>query len=78
MITITPDPNNPEKLILTATTTLWLDRVLLESLSDEIGKAVRQKAIEDLNTRGVQKELRNLVTQYLAKLLGVTDAPKDK
>lgn len=77
MVQITPDPLNPEKLILTATATLWLDKVLIETLSEELQRIVREKAIEDLKAPGVQKELRRLATAHLAKLLGIEEQKQD-
>jgi hypothetical protein len=71
MVSITSDPQNPEKLILSATVTLWLDKLLLTTLSEELQRIVREKAIEDLQAPAVQRELRRLATAHLAKLLGI-------
>jgi hypothetical protein len=71
VVSITTDPDNPERLILSATVTLFLDRLLLTSLSDELQRIVREQAVKDLQAQPVQKELRRLATAHLAKLLGI-------
>lgn len=73
MVTITTDPANPDKLILSATVTLWLDKLLLASLDEELQKIIREQAVKDLGTKSVQKELRRLATAHLAKLLGIEE-----
>ena len=52
MVSIQADPANPDKLILTAAVTLYVDRVLTDVLSAEVAAAIRNQAIKDL-TRSV-------------------------
>jgi hypothetical protein len=56
MITLTVDPTNPERLILTATVTMFLDRVLVTSLDAAIADLVKDEAARSLRTN--QGEVR--------------------
>lgn len=71
MVDIRPDPANPERVVLTQTVTVFLDKVLLTTLSDELEKIIAEKAQEDFRKPGVLRELRRLSTDHLAKMLGV-------
>lgn len=71
MVTIQPDPTNPDRLILTQTVQVFLDKVLLQTLNDELEQIISAKAREDFKKPSVVRELRTLATQYLAKILGI-------
>jgi hypothetical protein len=73
MITVTPDPTNPERLILTQTVQVFLDKVMLTTLNEELTKIIADTAKEDFKKPAVQKELRRLATAHLAKLLGIEE-----
>ena len=71
MITITQDPHNPERLCLTATISVYLDKVLLETLSTEIEQAIRAQAIRDLrSSTAVKKVIAKAATSKLLQMLG--------
>ena len=57
MVSITSDPQNPDRLLVSATVQLWLDRVALAALSDEIEAAVRAQAAKDLADNAAVREL---------------------
>lgn len=42
MIGIVQDPQDPNKLVLTATVTIYLDRLLSDVLGEEVSKAIRE------------------------------------
>ena len=73
MISIQPDPSNPDRVIVTQTLTLYLDRVLLETLSSELAEAISAQAAADFRKPAVRKELSRLATQHLAKMLGIEE-----
>lgn len=74
MVTITADPNNPDRLTLTATATLYLDRILVETLSSEVEQAVRNHAIKDLKAnKDVQRQIAEAATKKLLAMLGVVE-----
>jgi hypothetical protein len=75
LVTIQPDPANPDRLILTQTVQVFLDKVLLKALNEELEQIISAKAREDFKKPQVQKELRRLATNYLAKILGI-EGPK--
>jgi len=77
MIQLTQDPTNPDRLILTAAVTLYLDRLLVSTLSAEVETAIREQAVRDLkSSRAVKKQIAEAATEHLLKLLGVTpDSP---
>ena len=76
MVEIKQDPKNPDKVIVNAMVTLYLDKVVLETLGKEIAAAVQEQAKKDLKTRAVQRELARLSTKYLASLLGIKEEEK--
>lgn len=79
MVSITPDPTNPERLTLTVTATIYLDKVLLQTLSEEVTQAIRAQAIKDLQSNPkVRKLIAAAATQKLLTMLGGTDAPEPK
>lgn len=69
MIELRQDPSNPEKIILTATVTLFLDRLLLSALGEELEAAIREQAKRDLASRALSKELKSLATKKLTSML---------
>lgn len=72
MVTITADPTNPERLIVTQTVTMYLDKVLLCSLSAEVESAIRERAIRDLKSdKRVKKQIAAAATAKLLDMLGV-------
>jgi hypothetical protein len=76
MITITPDPSNPDRLCLTATVSIYLDKILLSTLSTEIESAIREQAIRDLrSSTAVKKVISKAATAHLLALLGVSPEP---
>jgi hypothetical protein len=76
MVTITADPTNPDRLIVTQTVTLYLDRVLLSSLSAEVEAAIRAQAVADLKSNSrVKKQIAAAATSKLLSMLGVPPEP---
>ncbi len=76
MVTVTPDPTNPERLVLTATVSLYLDRLLLDTLNDQLATSIREQAIHDLKSDPkVKKQIAAAATRKLLSMLGVNDAP---
>jgi hypothetical protein len=70
VIQITADPANPERLLINSLTSLYLDKVALAALSDEIERAVRQQAISDLQSNpAVRALITKASTELLLKLL---------
>jgi hypothetical protein len=75
MVSITQDPLRPEKLALTITATLYLDRLLVETLNQEIEKAIREQAIRDLQeNKEVKLAVFKAAQRKLLALLGVPNA----
>ncbi len=72
MIQLVSDPENPDRVILTATTTLYLDKLALAALSEEVDKAIRAQAIKDL--RGNAEVRRKIAAAAEAKLLAMRGA----
>jgi hypothetical protein len=71
MIEIRPDPQNPERLILTATVTLFLEKTLLASLGKELEEAITEQAKKDLQSKALRKEIRQLATKKLVAMLEI-------
>jgi hypothetical protein len=71
MIEIRSDPANAERLVLTATVVLFLEKALLQSLDKELQDIISEQAKADFRKPAVLKELRRLTTEHLAKLLGI-------
>jgi hypothetical protein len=72
MIQLTNDPQNPERILLTATVSLYLDRVLLSSLSAEVDAAIREQAARDLKgSKAVRKAIADRAEKMLLQMLGV-------
>lgn len=78
MISIIADPLNPDRLILSAAVTIYLDRILVSILSDEVEAAIRAQAVKDLQgNKAVQKQIAQAATAKLLQMLGV-DSPDSK
>lgn len=78
MISISADPTNPDRLVLTQTVTLYLDRLLLSTLSAELETAIRAQAALDIRgSKAVRKAISSAAQAHLMKLLGV-EAPAGK
>lgn len=78
MITILPDPVVPNRLILTQTITLYLDKLLTDVLSDEIASIIREQAKKDISTnKQVKKAISAAAQQLLLERLGVNQDAKE-
>jgi hypothetical protein len=72
MIALLQDPQNPQKLTLTATVTVFLDRLLVETLDDAVAQAVTEQARKDLQgNKAVRRQIAEAATTLLLKKLGV-------
>ena len=69
MIEIKPDPSNPERKIVTATVTLWIETALLTSIAKELEEAIAEQAKKDLQSKAIRKEIRALATKKLVAML---------
>jgi len=74
MISLIADANDPSKVTLTQTTTLYLDRLAVSVLSTEIESAILAQARKDLQgNRAVKRAIAAAATAHLMKLLGVAN-----
>lgn len=74
MINIITDPASPDRLVLTATCTLYIDKLMLEALSDELTAAIRAQAKKDLlSNPAVKKAIAKAATEKLLEMLGVPE-----
>lgn len=72
MVSISKDPANPDRLVVTVTVTAFIDKICLETLSDEIEIAIRERAIKDLRkSRKVKAAISGAASQRLLDMLGV-------
>src|SRR5580704_12799768 len=72
MVTLTSDPSNPNRLTLTSTVTIYLDKLLSDVLSDEVSELVRQQARKDIQSnRAVKREIALAAQRLLLTMLGV-------
>jgi hypothetical protein len=70
MVSALVDPQDPSRIILTATTTLYLQKVALAALSEEVEVAIRSQARKDLlENPQVKKLIAEAATQLLLKML---------
>ena len=75
MVSITTDPQNPDKLFLTATVSLYIDRLLIEALSDEIKRRITWQASRDIkNNPEVKKQIAKAASKKLLQMLELPDA----
>lgn len=72
MISITSDPKNPEQLIVTATVTMFINKVLIETLNDELKTTIREAAKEDLRSNQVVRQ--QIAKAAVAKLLAILES----
>jgi hypothetical protein len=80
MIQIFQDPVNPEKFAVSATVTFWIDKILINTLSDELEKIIRAQAYKDLKSNlAVRKAVAEAASNLLLERLGVEiEAVKEK
>lgn len=72
MVSITQDPKNPNQLIVTQTVTIFLDKILVSSLSEELAAIIRQQAHKDLKkNKTVQQAVAEAASKKLLTMLGV-------
>jgi hypothetical protein len=72
MITLVQDSTNPERILVTATVSLFVDKVLLTALSSEIEAAIRDAAIKDLRSnKKVKAVIAEQAVKKLLSMLGV-------
>ena len=77
MIHITVDPSDPNRIILTATVTMYLDRLLSDALGNEVADAVREQARKDMkNNKIVKKAISDAAHRLLLGMLGC-DVPAE-
>ena len=74
MITLTPDPQNPDRLLLTSTVSLYLDKLLVQTLDDVIAIQIKEQAAKDLQgNKQVKKVIAEAAQRKLLTLLGVKE-----
>jgi hypothetical protein len=80
MLSLITDPNDPNRLVLTATVSIYLDRLLSSVLSDEVAAAVREQATKDLRSnKKVRKMIQTAASEKLLSMLGASaNAPQEK
>jgi hypothetical protein len=72
MITITQDPMNPTRLLVTQTISFYLDKVLIGSLTEELAQLIRAQARKDLKSNPeVKKAVAEAASRKLLAMLGV-------
>lgn len=76
MITLTTDPFNPTRLALTATVSFFIDKVLIDTLTDELVTAIREAAKEDLKSNQVVRQ--QVAKAAVAKLLTMLETGEMK
>jgi hypothetical protein len=76
MITLTQDPTNPNRLALTATVSFFIDKVLIDTLNDELVSAIREAAREDLKSNQVVRQ--QVAKAAVAKLLATVEGWEEK
>lgn len=70
MVSIVSDPNDASKIVLSVTATIYLDRLLVETLSSELETAIRSQAVRDLRkNKIVQAAVAEAATAKLLKIL---------
>jgi hypothetical protein len=76
MIALTIDPTNPDRLALTATVSFFIDKVLVDTLKDELVSAIREAAREDLKNNQVVRQ--QVAKAAVAKLLATIEGWEEK
>lgn len=70
MISLSTDPVTG-RTTLTAAITLYLDQILIRTLSAEVERAIREQAIRDLGSnKVVQRQIAQAATDKLLQMLG--------
>lgn len=78
MVSITQDPKNSNQLIVTQTVTIFLDKILVSSLSEELATIIRQQAHKDLKkNKIVQQAVAEAASKKLLNMLGVGNDPEN-
>ena len=79
MISIQQDPKDPNRLVLSIAATMYLDRVLLETLNTEVESAIRAQARKDLRgNKAVRTQIADAATRLLLGMLGqAVGAPEE-
>ena len=74
MVSLLQDPANPQKLAVTVTVAFYIDKILMETLSDEVEATIREQARKDLlKNRQVKKAIAAAAQKKLLELLGVPE-----
>ena len=74
MISVTADPTNADRVVLTATVTMYLDKLVLKVCGEEIEAAIRTQAQKDLRTNPEAKKL--IAEAATTKLLSMLSESK--
>lgn len=69
MIELRADPANPERVLVVATVSLWMEKVLIQALGKELEEVITEAAKKDLQGRAVRKEIKALATKKLIQML---------
>lgn len=78
MVTLTPDPNDSSKLVLTQVVTVYLDRLIKDLLSEEVATLIREQAAHDIRVnKQVRKVIQEAATRLLLDKLGVPPLPSE-
>lgn len=78
MTTITADPNDPNKMVITQVVTLYLDRLVKDLLSQEVAALIREQARRDIRSnKAVKKVIQEAATKLLLEKLGVEPAEEN-
>lgn len=72
MVSAIVDPSHPERVAVTVTITMYLDKLMTEALSTEVSDAVRRKCVEDIHTNEEVKQA--IAKAATAKLLSMLEA----
>ncbi len=79
MVQVFQDATNPEKVMVSATVTFWIDKILLSTLADELEKNIRHQAIKDLkHNPEVKKAVAEAASKKLLSMLGVEETSAEK
>lgn len=78
MITVTQDAMNPTRLLVTQTVSFYLDRILIDTLSDELAQLIRNQARKDLKSNPeVKKAVAEAACKKLLAMLGVEEKSEE-
>ena len=77
MVSITPDPKNSDRIVVSQTVTVFLDKILFESLSSELESIIRRQAEKDLKkNKSVQQAVAQAASNKLLEMLSIPAIPK--